>query len=156
MKYYIACLKKYAVFEGRARRKEFWMFFLFNWLILIVWLIGVVILLAAIAAPFAAVGVAAGGASQVAGPQSASANGWIMPLAIQIYLWATVVPTISVTVRRLHATGRSGWWWWFQFIPLGGPITMVFFLGSKGNPAENKYGPNPCADVIEEGLECST
>ena len=64
--------------------------------------------------------------------------------------------TIPLTFRRLHDTGRSGWWWWFQFIPLVGPLTMVFFLCSKGNPVENKYGPNPCADVLGEGSECST
>ncbi len=147
MKYYIACLKKYAVFEGRARRKEFWMFFLFNWLIFIAWLIGVGVLLAVVGVALAAVGVAAGNAPQVAGPQPTSANGWIMPLAIQLYLWATIIPMISVTVRRLHDTGRSGWWWWFHFIPLVGPIVMVFFLCSRGNPVENKYGPNPCVSL---------
>lgn len=139
MKYYITCLKKYAVFEGRARRKEFWMYFLFNWLFFIAWSFGVGILLAVL-------GVAVGDTSQSIGPQS-PANGWIMPLAIQLYLWATIIPTISVTVRRLHDTGRSGWWWWFQLVPIIGPIAMLIFLCGVSKPGENQYGPNPCVNT---------
>ncbi|PWJ26612.1 uncharacterized membrane protein YhaH (DUF805 family) [Branchiibius hedensis] len=53
-----------------------------------------------------------------------------------------IIPFITVTVRRLHDTGRSGWWWWLHFIPLIGTIVLVIFcVGESQGP--NKYGPGP-------------
>lgn len=53
-----------------------------------------------------------------------------------------IIPFITVTVRRLHDVGRSGWWWWLHFIPLIGTIVLIIFLvGESQGP--NQYGPGP-------------
>lgn len=111
MSWFIEVLKKYAVFSGRARRKEYWMFALFA---------GIIYILAAI------IGFAA---KQV----------WIMYLPVVAFL----LPGLGVTVRRLHDTGRTGWWILFQFVPIAGPITLFVFSVLDSEPGDNKYGPNP-------------
>jgi uncharacterized membrane protein YhaH (DUF805 family) len=83
MGWYIECLKKYAVFSGRARRKEYWMFVLFNFLILLA--LGLVDGLS---------GGTGGGASVVA----------------TLYQLGTLLPTLAAGVRRMHDTDHSGWW----------------------------------------------
>lgn len=114
MHWYLDVLKKYAVFSGRARRKEYWMYTLFN----------VLILAALLAIGFAALGE----------------NGVWLYL---VYLLAVIVPTLAVTVRRLHDTGKSGWWYFINFIPLVGPFILLAFTCSVGTPAANEYGPDP-------------
>ncbi|MFZ2207894.1 MAG: DUF805 domain-containing protein, partial [Porticoccaceae bacterium] len=84
MKWYLDVLKKYAVFTGRARRKEYWMFFLFN--IIVAFVIGFV-----------------GGILQ----ELLHVN---MAFISVSYTLAIVIPSISVAVRRMHDTGHSGWW----------------------------------------------
>ncbi|MFD5494605.1 DUF805 domain-containing protein [Streptomyces sp. NPDC001812] len=111
MNWYIEVLKKYAVFNGRARRKEYWMFTLFSVIVSIV-----------LTAVDAAIGI------QVLQP---------------IYAIAVLLPTLAVTVRRLHDTNRSGWWIFIALIPLVGFIVMLVFLATEGTPGENKYGANP-------------
>ncbi|MEV5731925.1 DUF805 domain-containing protein [Streptomyces sp. NPDC014940] len=111
MHWYIDVLKKYAVFSGRARRQEYWMFFLFNIIISIV----------------LAIVDAAIGSNVLAG----------------IYALATLLPGLGVAVRRLHDTGRSGWWILIGFIPLVGAIILIVFLATEGKPETNQYGPNP-------------
>ncbi|MFE3638768.1 DUF805 domain-containing protein [Streptomyces cellostaticus] len=111
MHWYIDVLKKYAVFSGRARRQEYWMFFLFNIVISIV----LTIIDAAIGSSVPAV----------------------------IYSLATLLPGLGVAVRRLHDTGRSGWWLLIGFVPLVGMIILIVFLATEGKPESNQYGPNP-------------
>ncbi|MFS4091969.1 DUF805 domain-containing protein [Streptomyces sp. AF1A] len=111
MNWFIEALKKYAVFSGRARRKEYWLFFLFAYIIYIV---------------FGIVGFAAHAVYLVAIP----ALGFLLPA------W-------GVTVRRLHDTGRSGWWILFGIIPLVGPITLLVFYCTDSQAGDNKFGPNP-------------
>ncbi|MFN0178403.1 MAG: DUF805 domain-containing protein [Gemmatimonadales bacterium] len=84
MNWYLQALKQYAVFNGRARRKEYWMFYLFYMLI------GV------------AIGVVAGALGM------ASEDG--DSLLLSIYLVGTLIPAIAVGVRRMHDTDHSGWW----------------------------------------------
>jgi len=62
-----------------------------------------------------------------------------------IYTLALLVPTIAVTVRRLHDTGRSGWWWWIWLVPVIGWIAMLVFMVLDSQPGDNEYGPNPKA-----------
>jgi uncharacterized membrane protein YhaH (DUF805 family) len=114
MHWYLDVLKKYATFSGRARRKEYWMYTLFNVVILLV-LLGI--------------GVAAFGENGV----------WLYT----VYLFAVLIPTLAVTVRRLHDTGRSGWWYFISFVPLVGPIVLLVFTCLGGDAAPNKYGPDP-------------
>ncbi|GAA2505215.1 DUF805 domain-containing protein [Streptomyces longisporus] len=116
MSWFIEALKKYAVFSGRARRKEYWMFVLFSAIIYAV-LLGIGL---AIKAPF---------------------------IAIVFYV-AILLPSLAVGVRRLHDTGRSGWWLLFGIVPLAGPITLLVFTCSDSQPGVNKYGPNPKEAVL--------
>ena len=121
MHWYLEVLKKYAVFSGRARRKEYWMFALVN--IIIAVLLGII---------EAALGI--GGRRE----QYQSVLGGLYSLAV-------LLPTLGVTVRRLHDTGRSGWWILLSFIPLIGSLIVLFFLVQDSEPGENRYGPNPKA-----------
>ena len=56
---------------------------------------------------------------------------------------ALLLPSIAVTVRRLHDTGRSGWWIWLALIPLIGAIVVIVFLCQDSEPGQNKYGVSP-------------
>ena len=120
MNWYLEVLQKYAVFSGRARRKEYWLFFLFN--ILISMGLFVIEILAGVGSKLLGVGVS------------------LMGL---LYALAVLVPGLAVTVRRLHDTGRSGWWLLMAFIPLIGTIVLIVFLATDGKPGANRYGPNP-------------
>jgi uncharacterized membrane protein YhaH (DUF805 family) len=61
---------------------------------------------------------------------------WIAGL---VYL----LPLLAAAVRRLHDTGRSGWWYFIALIPLVGPIILIVLLASEGQPTPNEYGPPP-------------
>ncbi len=111
MNWYLAVLKNYAGFSGRARRKEYWMFALISFVIsLVLSIIG-----ALIGADFLS----------------------------YIYAIAIIIPTLAVGVRRLHDTGRSGWWLLIALIPLVGGIILIVFLASEGKPETNEHGVNP-------------
>ena len=115
MNWYLDVIKnKYAKFDGRARRKEYCMFFLFNILIAV----GLAIIEAIIGLP----GILGG-----------------------IYALAVLIPGIAVTVRRLHDTGRVGWWILIAFLPLIGLIVLLVFMVLDSQPGDNAYGPNPKA-----------
>ena len=118
MTWYLEALKKYAVFNGRARRKEYWYFLLFNIIISIV--------LAVIDA--------------VIGTFSTEVG---IGLLGGIFGLALLIPSIAVGVRRLHDTDRSGWWWLLYLIPLIGGIVLLVFLVQDSTPGENRYGSNP-------------
>ncbi|MDN3297873.1 DUF805 domain-containing protein [Streptomyces ficellus] len=60
-----------------------------------------------------------------------------------IYGLAVLLPTLAVAVRRLHDTGRSGWWLFISLVPLVGGIILLVFLASEGKPEANEHGPNP-------------
>ena len=64
---------------------------------------------------------------------------WLVFIALLVY----IVPLIAAAVRRLHDTGRSGWWYLISLIPLVGTIILIVFLASEGNPGPNEYGPPP-------------
>ncbi|MEW1615212.1 MULTISPECIES: DUF805 domain-containing protein [unclassified Streptomyces] len=111
MNWYLAVLKNYAGFSGRARRKEYWLFTLIN-LIVVAILMGL------------------GAAIDTTVPYL-------------IYMVATIIPSLAVMVRRLHDTGRSGWWFLISFVPLVGGIVLLVFLASEGKAEANEYGTNP-------------
>ncbi|WP_435971832.1 DUF805 domain-containing protein [Streptomyces sp. Qhu_M48] len=111
MNWYLDVIKKYAVFSGRARRKEFWMFELFNIIIAIV---------------LAVIGVALD-----------------FSLLSTLYSLAVFLPSLGVTIRRLHDTNRSGWWILIGLIPLVGAIILIVFAATEGDQHENEHGPNP-------------
>lgn len=112
MHWYLEALKKYAVFEGRARRREYWFFVLFN--LIISFVLGFI-------------------EGLVGGPGVLGA----------IYALAVLIPGIAVAVRRLHDTGRSGWWLLIALVPIVGFIVLLVFMVQDGTPGPNQYGPNP-------------
>ncbi|MET7388152.1 DUF805 domain-containing protein [Streptomyces sp. NPDC005385] len=114
MHYYTDVLKKYASFQGRARRSEYWMFALFNVVIALVLL-----------------GLAAATKSTVF---------YVLYIA---YILAVILPSLGVLVRRLHDTGRSGGWFFISFVPFVGGLVLFIFTVLEGNPGPNEYGPNP-------------
>jgi uncharacterized membrane protein YhaH (DUF805 family) len=119
MNWYLRAWKRFAVFNGRARRKEYWLFALFN-----------ILVLAVLAFIDAAVGLGGkSGGSPLAG----------------LYLLAVFVPHLAVTVRRLHDTNRSGWWMLIGLVPFIGAIVLLVFLIQNSQPDENQYGQNPKA-----------
>lgn len=134
MYWYLAVLKKYDTFDGRAHRREFWMFTLIQSLIQISLMI------------FSSF------ASAVAvkeNPKSFTAFALIIWGIDIIYNLATLVPALAVTIRRFHDTNRSGWYWLINFIPIIGWVVVIYFLAQDGDDGENKYGPDP---VWEEGI----
>ena len=118
MNWYLAVLKNYAVFDGRARRKEYWMFSLFNLIFLIV----AIILDNVLGTAIGEVGFG---------------------LFYFLYLLAVLIPSIAVTVRRLHDVGKSGWMLLISLIPIIGAIWLFVLYVTDSNPGENLYGPNP-------------
>lgn len=117
MFWYLEVLRKYWEFNGRARRKEYWWFQLIN--LVIVFFI-------------ALLDVAAGMGSRSLG------------LLLLVYSLATLVPSLAVSVRRLHDTGRSGWWWLISLVPFGALVLLIFCV-LDSDPGPNEYGPNPKA-----------
>ncbi|MDX9746721.1 MAG: DUF805 domain-containing protein [Syntrophales bacterium] len=117
MDWYLMVLKKYAVFSGRSRRKEYWMFFLFNIII----------------------GLVLGLVEGIAGIARQSDQSILATL----YMLAVLVPGIAVGVRRLHDTGRTGWWLLISLVPLIGAIVLFIMLVQDSQTGENQYGPNP-------------
>ena len=115
------CFQKYVTFSGRARRSEFWWWQLF------------VILVSAIAS----IGDSAFGLHYT--KSNGVGVGW---LATVVAL-ALVLPSIAVLFRRLHDTGRSGWWWLLSWICCIGTILLWIFCLTDSNPGTNQYGPNP-------------
>jgi uncharacterized membrane protein YhaH (DUF805 family) len=121
MKYYLKALKNYANFSGRARRKEYWLFTLYN----IIIFVALVFLGAMVGFPRGAEGVF---------------------VFVAFYMVGVLIPALAVSVRRLHDTGRSGWWLLLYFVPFGAIVVLVFLV-QDSNPASNKFGKNPKRSV---------
>ena len=68
-----------------------------------------------------------------------------MGLLTTLYSLAILIPSIAVVVRRLHDTGRSGWWLLIGLIPVLGSIVLIVFFVLDSEPGENAYGANPKA-----------
>ena len=118
MNWYLKVLKQYADFKGRARRKEYWMFILFN------------IIFGGIAMILDSVfGIAIEGVGY--GP------------LYGVYVLVLFIPGLAVVVRRLHDIGKSGWMLLITLIPLIGAIWLLVLLLTDSNPEENLYGANP-------------
>jgi uncharacterized membrane protein YhaH (DUF805 family) len=117
MSWYLTVLQKYAVFSGRARRKEYWMFYLFN--VLIGFCLGV-----------------------LSGLMGQGGESLVMPVAF-LYTVAVFIPGLAVTVRRLHDTDHSGMWLLVAFIPFVGALVLLYFTLLEGDRGNNQYGPDP-------------
>jgi uncharacterized membrane protein YhaH (DUF805 family) len=112
---YLMVWKKFAEFNGRSRRTEYWMFALFNCIVFTILAIGAV-----------ALGKA----------------GVIFWCLCALYWLAAIIPSIAVAVRRLHDIGMNGLWLLLAFVPLGNLVLLVFAC-LDSTPGPNQYGPNP-------------
>ena len=135
MEWYLMVWKKYAEFDGRSRRKEYWMFTLFNLLAIF-----------ALGALAIAVGVMLETTGKVASENSVP----FLFIPIGIYALAALIPSISAATRRFHDIGKSGWLLFLLIalgvIPVVGFITAIIqivFLCQDSQPGANQYGPNP-------------
>jgi uncharacterized membrane protein YhaH (DUF805 family) len=114
-----AAFRQYATFSGRARRSEFWYWFLF------VVLVGIV---TANLDDVLNLDFVAGGY-----------YGWIS----MIVSLALVIPGLAVLFRRLHDTDRSGWWWVLSLFCGIGALVLLVFCFLEGTPGPNRYGDAP-------------
>ncbi len=120
------CLSKYVTFSGRAQRSEFWWFVLFSF-------VGSIVL--------SWVDIALFGSTTVSpGSISGSTD---TPVLSGLFSLALLLPSISVTVRRLHDLDKSGWWFWLWLIPLIGWIILIVWYATGGVRGENRFGPDP-------------
>jgi uncharacterized membrane protein YhaH (DUF805 family) len=119
MNWYIQGLKKYAVFSGRARRREYWMFELINELIALALFVLAVFL-------------------------GKAGFEYFISLPV-IYILATTIPSLAKLIRRLHDTNHSGWWFFIGLVPLIGPLILFSFTVKDGDRGENRFGPDPKA-----------
>lgn len=113
---YLNVLKKYAVFNGRASRKELWMFTLFNIII------GLALYFVAIFSHI-----------------------FVVFIFYYLYYLAMVIPGIAVGIRRFHDTNHSAWWILIGLIPIIGVVVILVFFVMDSQPGQNQYGPNPKA-----------
>jgi uncharacterized membrane protein YhaH (DUF805 family) len=125
MELMFAPLKKYADFQGRARRSEYWLFYLFQ---IIVYVILMVL-----------IGVT-GGFNDAEG---AGMFGSVFGILYILFALGLLVPNLAVTVRRLHDTDRSGWWIFISLVPFIGGIWLLVLTVLDGTPGTNKFGPDP-------------
>ena len=117
MNAFVNVVKESFNFSGRSRRREYWMFILFTFLISIILTI----------------------IEMIFGWEITEDIGILTTLFSLIML----IPSLSVTVRRLHDTGKSGWWILISLIPLIGGIIILIFTLMDSERGSNKYGPYP-------------
>lgn len=122
MEWYLKVVKEnYANFSGRARRKEYWMFMLFNLIVCLT--------LFFLMALF-----------------EGSIFAYIFLFIYCIYILALIVPSMALIARRMHDTNRSGWAYFMNFIPVVGPFIVLYYVCTEGTSGDNRYGPDPKAE----------
>ncbi len=158
MEWMILPFKRYADFQGRSRRKEYWMFALLNFLVALV-----------LAGPFAfsyisAVIVAAGEPNADAAAIEAMMQGGLSLSMIGLVLYAlyalaVFIPSLAVTVRRFHDRDMSGWWYLgiavaslLPFVGFIASIALLVLMVLPGTAGPNRFGSDPkdpyAADVF--------
>ena len=115
-------INKYATFSGRARRKEYWMFLLINLV----------------------VSVALALIDSLIGSVSESGMG----LLSSVYSIGVLIPSLALSVRRLHDIGRTGWWVLISIIPVIGAVVLLVFMLLDSEPGSNRYGANPKEGIL--------
>ena len=118
MNWYLKCWKQYADFSGRARRKEYWIFSLKNYIIIFFLYILQIVMI--------------------------ESTLWlIFPIIFFLYAVAVFLPGLAVNIRRLHDIGKSGWWYLIYLIPIIGAIWLTVLMCLDSEPGENQWGENP-------------
>ena len=118
MEYFISAIKQYAVFKGRARRKEFWYFYLIS-------------LVISLALAFL---------DHQMGTFNPELGGGLLGGVYGIFIF---LPSLSLTVRRIHDTSHSGYWAFILLIPIIGVLAILFFALMDSKPGSNEYGISP-------------
>jgi len=118
MNWYMQALKRWNDFNGRSRRKEYWFFLLFN------------VMAAAVLSII----------DMFTGTYNATTG---IGLLSGIYALVMLVPGIAVTIRRLHDTGRSGWWILIALVPIIGGIWLLVLMVLDSHKEPNQWGPSP-------------
>jgi Predicted membrane protein len=113
------CWKKYGDFDGRAQRPEFWWWILFVTLLQLAASIVLTVLLVVF--------------------QNAGFLQWLGVMIFMIVVLAVILPSIAVSVRRLHDRDLSGWWYLLGFVPFGSIVLLVWYV-LPGTPGPNRYG----------------
>ena len=141
MHWFITCLKKYAVFNGRARRAEYWYFALFYWCIYVV-----------LSLVDAQVGPEIPIPSELSESPEETER---LPILSAIYSIALLLPYIAVTTRRLHDIDKSGWWQLLFFVVIIGWIPLFVWSIKSGTIGSNRFGADPKedGDEAEESLD---
>lgn len=117
MTYYLQAMRGFSDFRGRARRAEYWMFVLVY--------LGIYLVAGILDAVL--------GTTQLLGA----------PVPATVVALVHPVPAIAVLVRRLHDTGRSGWWYFIGFVPLVGVVLLIVWLATDGEHRPNAWGDDP-------------
>jgi uncharacterized membrane protein YhaH (DUF805 family) len=117
MEWFLKVMREYANFEGRARRKEYWMFTLFSTIFAMAALLLDLLIM--------------------------NEFNSFLPVIVMVYGLVLIIPSIAVTIRRLHDTGNSGWMYLVSFIPLIGGIWLLVLTILDSTYGENQYGLNP-------------
>lgn len=121
------CFKKYAEFQGRASRSEFWWFVLFGTLVNLAF----EVLDMATFDPYGTSLISVVGAVSI-----------IVSLAL-------LLPNLAVTARRLHDVDRSGWWMFLVLVPIVGFIVLLVWYCKRGTVGPNRFGSDPLADSVD-------
>jgi uncharacterized membrane protein YhaH (DUF805 family) len=129
MDWYLKVLRNYVTFTGRARRKEFWMFTLFHFLFLFL----LIFLLIYSTDNFF---------NDDYYSESEEPN-LIIALLLIFYVLGTFLPSVAVTVRRLHDIGKSGFWYFISLVPYIGSFVLLILTCMDSQPRPNQWGENP-------------
>ncbi|MAB28444.1 MAG: hypothetical protein CMJ53_04075 [Planctomycetaceae bacterium] len=134
MNHYLACWKKYAVFTGRASRTEFWSWWLWN--------LALFFLASFLLALVTSDSLGATAPGQQSSPPIA---GMALYVIGNLYILLSLLPSIGVSIRRLHDQDRSGWWILLNFICALGGIILLVIQTMPGTEGENRFGAPPAS-----------
>lgn len=148
MRHFLRAFRKYADFKGRATRREFWCFVVWDAALILTPVIAMFVVSAVLYATSATAQEAVD-AGQGAAVTDAFLWGWSHTAVdyVGFYLLVTILPTSALVVRRLHDTGRSGWWYFLWFVPYVGPVVLLALCALRSQSGENRYGINPDASM---------
>jgi uncharacterized membrane protein YhaH (DUF805 family) len=125
MEYMLMPYDRYFDFSGRSSRMEYWMFSLFGTIVVIV---GITL--------FMMLGYDAA-------TEDANFFGWFVGVLGIMWILFSIIPSISVTVRRLHDAGFSGWFYFISLVPYVGSLILLIMMVLGSTAGDNKYGPEP-------------
>ena len=114
------CLTKYAVFNGRATRSEYWFFVLFAFLVVV------------------AASILDSMLNMVVFEPAMGGN-----MLATLAMLALLLPQLAAAVRRLHDLGHSGWWYLIGLVPAVGGAALLIWFCFRGTEGDNRFGPDP-------------